>query len=183
VHNAWLRTLEDGIHTYDIYVESVSKQKVGTKEFAEAVVERLGKKPHMLKAVNYTTGPQHHEFVSVAMEQPNERKDLVGVDVFLDWHDGTAEELGETFKNVSGEGLDLTMITNRGAKVWPEGMPETFCTDHWRCRFMAPRGATISHTQIIALLQRVDEAGFDFIKTENLYNFDGMISYSAVQGE
>src|SRR5256886_15761087 len=59
VHNAWLRTLEDGIHTYDIYVESVSKQKVGTTEFAEAVVERLGKKPHMLKAVNYTTGPQH----------------------------------------------------------------------------------------------------------------------------
>ena len=183
VHNAWLRTLEDGIHTYDIYVESVSKQKVGTKEFAEAVVERLGKKPHMLKAVNYTTGPQHHEFVSVAMEQPNERKDLIGVDVFLDWHDGTADELGETFKSVSGEGLDLTMITNRGAKVWPEGMPETFCTDHWRCRFMAPRGATISHTQIIALLQRIDEAGFDFIKTENLYNFDGIASYSAVQGE
>ncbi len=183
VHNAWLRTLEDGIHTYDIYVESVSKQKVGTKEFAEAVVERLGKKPHMLKAVNYTTGPQHHEFVSVAMEQPNEWKDLVGVDVFLDWHDGTADELGETFKNVSGEGLDLTMITNRGAKVWPGGMPETFCTDHWRCRFMAPRGATISHTQIIALLQRIDEAGFDFIKTENLYNFDGIASYSAVQGE
>ena len=118
------------------------------------------------------------------MEQPNERKVLVGVDVFLDWHDGTAEELGETFKRVSGEGLDLTMITNRGAKVWPEGMPETFCTDHWRCRFMAPkRGATISHVQVIALLQRIDKAGFDFIKTENLYNFDGKISYSAVQGE
>ena len=184
VHNAWLRTLEDGIHTYDIYVESVSKQKVGTKEFAEAVVERLGKKPHMLKAVNYTTGPQHHEFVSITMEQPNERKDLVGVDVFLDWHDGTADELGETFKRVSGAGLNLTMITNRGAKVWPEGMPETFCTDHWRCRFMAPkRGATISHSQVIALLQRIDEAGFDFIKTENLYNFDDTISYSAVQGE
>jgi isocitrate dehydrogenase len=183
VHNAWLRTLEDGIHTYDIYVESVSKQKVGTKEFAAAVVERLGKKPHMLKAVNYTTGPQHQEFLSVAMEQANERKDLVGVDIFLDWHDGTADELGETFKRVSGEGLDLTMITNRGAKVWPGGMPETFCTDHWRCRFMAKRGAAISHSQVIALLQRIDEAGFDFIKTENLYNFDGKISYSAVQGE
>jgi len=117
------------------------------------------------------------------MEQANERKDLVGVDIFLDWHDGTADELGETFKSVSGEGLDLTMITNRGAKVWPGGMPETFCTDHWRCRFMAKRGATISHSHVIALLQRIDEAGFDFIKTENLYNFDGKISYSAVQGE
>ena len=42
VHNAWLRTLEDGIHTYDIYAESMSKQKVGTKEFAQAVVARMG---------------------------------------------------------------------------------------------------------------------------------------------
>jgi len=42
VHNCWFRTLDDGIHTYDIYDESVSKQKVGTKEFAEAVVQRMG---------------------------------------------------------------------------------------------------------------------------------------------
>ncbi len=102
--------------------------------------------------------------------------------MFLDWHSGTPDELGEHFKDVSGYGLELTMITNRGAKVWPGGMPETFCTDHWRCRFTAPdRGAPISHTEIIALLQRIDEAGFDFIKTENLYNFDGKMSYSSVQ--
>jgi isocitrate dehydrogenase len=49
---------------------------------------------------------------------------------------------------------------------------------------MAPeRGATIRHEQVIELLQRVNEAGFDFIKIENLYNFDGKASYSAVQGE
>src|SRR5262250_3302744 len=53
VHNAWLRTIEDGVHTYDIFDESVSKQKVGTKEFARAVVERLGKRPNTLKAVTY----------------------------------------------------------------------------------------------------------------------------------
>ena len=53
VHNAWLRTLEDGLHTYDIYKEGVSKQKVGTKEFAAAVVERVGKKPEKLKPVTY----------------------------------------------------------------------------------------------------------------------------------
>jgi len=182
VHNAWLRTIEDGIHTYDIYVEGVSKEKVGTKEFAEAVIARLGQQPMMLKAVSYTSAPQHHTYASVASEQSGERKDLVGVDVFLDWHSGTPDELGEHFKDVSGYGLELTMITNRGAKVWPGGMPETFCTDHWRCRFTGPdRGAPISHTEIIALLQRIDEAGFDFIKTENLYNFDGKMSYSSVQ--
>src|SRR5499433_2011712 len=53
VHNAWLRTIEDGVHTYDIFDEGVSKQKVGTKEFAQAVVERLGKRPNTLKAATY----------------------------------------------------------------------------------------------------------------------------------
>src|SRR5712691_7963582 len=53
VHNAWLRTLEDGIHTYDIFAEGVSVQKVGTKEFAQAVVDRLGQLPQKFKPVTY----------------------------------------------------------------------------------------------------------------------------------
>ena len=53
VHNAWLKTLEDGIHTYDIFKEGISKEKVGTKEFAKAVIARLGEKPGKLKAVEY----------------------------------------------------------------------------------------------------------------------------------
>src|SRR5256886_13663074 len=53
VHNAWLRTIEDGIHTYDIYEEGHSKQKVGTKEFAEAVAQRVGQRPETLKTANY----------------------------------------------------------------------------------------------------------------------------------
>src|SRR5438477_5941559 len=53
VHNAWLRTIEDGVHTYDIFAEGVSTAKVGTKEFAAAVIERLGQKPNTLKAVTY----------------------------------------------------------------------------------------------------------------------------------
>ena len=59
VHNAWLKTMEDGIHTYDIFEEGVSKQKVGTKEFAQAVVERLGQKPETLKAVKYASRREH----------------------------------------------------------------------------------------------------------------------------
>src|SRR5512132_305395 len=53
VHNAWLRTIEDGVHTYDVYTEGVSSVKVGTKEFAAAVCARLGQKPNTLKAVTY----------------------------------------------------------------------------------------------------------------------------------
>ncbi len=55
-HNAWMKTLEDGIHTYDIYTEGVSKQKVGTKEFAEAVVARLGQKPENAQSGRIQSG-------------------------------------------------------------------------------------------------------------------------------
>ena len=53
VHNGWLKTIEDGIHTYDIYSEEHSRQKVGTWEFSQAVVERLGEKPTTLQTVTY----------------------------------------------------------------------------------------------------------------------------------
>src|SRR5205807_10070700 len=132
-----------------------------------------------LKPVNYTSAPTHISAEHVTITMKPEQKDLVGVDVYLEWRDGTADQLGEVLKQTDGDGLELKAITNRGAKVWPQGMPETFCTDHWRCRFMAETpGGTVSHGQVIALLSRVAGAGFDFIKTENLYNFDGQARYS-----
>src|SRR2546425_8256413 len=54
VHNSWLRTLEEGVHTYDIFTEGISKEKVGTKEFADAVIARMGKTPQTLKAAKYS---------------------------------------------------------------------------------------------------------------------------------
>ncbi len=74
------------------------------------------------------------------------------------------------------------MITNRGVKVYPDGQPETFCTDHWRCRFMAPEKDTANHAQVIELLRQLEEAGLDFIKTEQLYRINGERGYSLGQG-
>ncbi len=180
VHNAWLRTMEDGIHTYDIFVEGVSKQKVGTKEFAQAVIDRLGQEPQTLKAVRYISAPQLPTIRPSARLQAQTKKELMGVDVFLDWDSGTPDQLGETLQKINSAGLELTLISNRGARVWPHGLPETFTTDHWRCRFLSQHA--ISHTQITTLLQHIADNGFDFIKTENLYNFDGQVGYSAVSG-
>jgi isocitrate dehydrogenase len=182
VHNAWLRTIEDGIHTYDIYDEKVSKQKVGTKEFAEAVVERLGQTPQILKARKYNKGGEPPAVVGASRELP--QKELVGVDVFLDWTSGSANDLGDALSRVSGDGVKLTMISNRGVKVWPGGHTETFCSDHWRCRFLAESGGSkVAHTQIVSLLGRITGEGYDFIKTEGLYTFDGERGFSLDQGE
>src|SRR5215203_3892864 len=75
VHNAWLRTIEDGIHTYDIYDEKVSKQKVGTKEFAEAVSERLGQTPQILKPMKYEKSDESAR--TFAGSQKTSQKELV----------------------------------------------------------------------------------------------------------
>jgi isocitrate dehydrogenase len=185
VHNAWLRTIEDGVHTYDIFDEGISKQKVGTREFAQAVVERLGKKPNTLKAVTYKEEDTAEVFgETIVKERSDTKKELVGVDVFVDWLKGSPDNLGEGLTKATPGDLQLVMISNRGVKVWPGGKSETFCSDHWRCRFMAQdKGAPISHKQIIDLLGRIEGAGFDFIKTENLCNFDGERGYSLDQGE
>jgi isocitrate dehydrogenase len=184
VHNAWLRTLEDGIHTYDVYDEGVSKQKVGTKEFSDAVIERLGQMPQILKPRKYKKADDARAAgASRSVSKPAPQKELVGVDVFLDWTKGSPNDLGDTLSKLSGDGVKLTMISNRGVKVWPGGHAETFCSDHWRCRFLAQDSGAVSHAQVIALLGRVAGAGYDFIKTENLYNFDGERGFSLDQGE
>ena len=182
VHNGWLRTIEDGIHTYDIYDEKVSKQKVGTKEFAEAVIARLGQTPQILKARKYSK--REESLASATSAKPSQQKELVGVDVFLDWTNGSANDLGNALSNVNGDGVKLTMISNRGVKVWPGGHSETFCSDHWRCRFLPEsENGKVAHAQVISLLGRIAGAGYDFIKTEGLYTFDGQRGFSLDQGE
>jgi isocitrate dehydrogenase len=185
VHNAWLRTLEDGIHTYDIYEEGVSKQKVGTKEFAQAVAARVGQKPEKLKTVSYAKAAGHRSSETVAKEGPRQTKTLVGIDVFLDWTGGTADDLAASLTKLNDAGLNLVTISNRGTKVWPGGFPDTLICDSWCCRFMSSQGpnTTITHEQIIQLLSRIRSAGFDFVKTESLCNFDGQPGYSLGQGQ
>jgi isocitrate dehydrogenase len=149
------------------------------------VVERLGKQPHTLKAVTYNQeglGEVYSE--TIVKERSDTHKELVGVDVFLDWLKGSPTMLGESLSKIAPEGLQLAMVSNRGVKVWPGGSPETFCSDQWRWRFVSTsKGAPITHKNIIDLLGRVEGAGFDFIKTENLCNFDGERGYSLDQGE
>src|SRR6266481_752362 len=122
VHNAWLRTIEDGIHTYDIFDESVSKQKVGTKEFARAVVERVGRKPEKFKVVSYSGKTSKTADPHKASSRPDPKRELIGVDVQVYWPARGAEQLSERAKCGNGDGLALSMIDNRGVKVWPDGM-------------------------------------------------------------
>lgn len=181
IQNAWLKTLEDGIHTADIYKSDVSSKKVGTHEFAQAVIQRLGQEPQQLKAVKYkkTAGIQ----IKPYQKRVEAKKELIGVDIFVCWNGTNANEIGEKVSPITHRNIELSMISNRGIKVWPNGFDETFCTDHWRCRYKSLDGSTISQGDIIALLTLFNQHQIEVIKTENLYTFDGKIGFSLGQGQ
>ncbi len=178
-HNAWLKTIEDGVHTYDIFKEGISKEKVGTKEFAAAVVSRVGQKPELLKAVNYSKALERPLTTRPPYIRSSEKKAYVGVDVFIDCVD-RAEVLAAKLKPLGLDGLELEMLSNRGMKVWPGGTEDTFLSDSFRCRFLVPfdKGAVTTHKATMGLFNRIIENGLDIIKHEGLYTFDGKVGFS-----
>lgn len=181
IHNAWLKTIEDGIHTSDIYHEGVSQQKVSTIEFTNCLIKNLGSKPSRLQSENLAKGKPIQ--VPAYIRKSSPKKELIGVDLFVHFKSQDPEELAAIMKKINTQNLSLQIITNRGIKVWPEGFKETFCTDHWRCRFISPNNSVVDKLEIISLLSQSFKKDIDIIKTENLYLFDGKLGFSLGQGQ
>lgn len=184
IHNAWLKTIEDGVHTKDIFCEKLTKKLVGTKEFAQEVANRLGKEPKKLKSVHYETPKRlaKHKI----KKTPEEKKELVGVDIFLGWK-GSLEEIVEIATKLADRDLGFQMMSVRGLKVWPftyDIRPVIDGADHWRLRFVSKSQNKITkHEEILYMLKQFNDAGIEFLKIENLYTFNGEIGFSLAQGE
>ena len=181
VHNAWLRTIEDGVHTYDIFTEGISTQKVGTKEFAAAVVARVGQKPNRLKPVAYAKRPEAAPKAAAKVAVNTTSMELKGIDVFVYWPSRNPNELAEAVGKLAGEGLTLQMIDNRGVKVWPAGRAETFCTDSFRCRFMSE--TPVGMGRLLEVVKGISDAGIDIALTQSLRTFDGQPGFTLAQGQ
>ena len=182
IENAWKKTIEDGVHTVDIYNKKTSTKKVGTKEFAEEVVNRFGQKPSKLKIANYAIGTKDSSKAREYKIDTSEKKTLVGVDIFVDMHVNSADEVAQKINPIDGGALILKTIACKGLKLWPREDEYLLESDHWCCRFM-PDAGNITHSQISSLVAKLAEAGIDFVKVENLYEFDGNRGYSLAQGE
>lgn len=181
LHNAWLATIEDGIHTADIAGRE-TVERVGCAAFADAVIARMGRFPILLPCAIYDGSAKPFD-LPVPATRPPALKDRHGVDVFVHWSEREPILLAQRLRQAQSGGLALEMITNRGVKVWPDGLPETFVTDHWRCRFKGQTGSSVDARDVIGLLDRIDRAGLDVIKTEMLCSFDGVPGWSAAQGQ
>lgn len=181
IHNAWKKTIEDGIHTGEIFREGVSKKKVGTVEFTQAVIDRLGQKPSTYAEENYNSdskGIMMPPLKTIA----DQKKERVGVDIGLNFN-GNADDLAEKIKPCLTENIILSVISNRGVKVWPNGAPETFCTDNWRLRFMGKDKQHIKTSEVVQLISNLNQADMNFTSALMLHTFDGVEGFTKSQGE
>jgi isocitrate dehydrogenase len=182
IHNAWLKTLEDGKHTKAIYNPPISVEQVTTEEFARAVIANFGKSPRNLEAVHYLRQEKLKRPKS-KKAKPME-KDLLGVDLFIHFPSGAPDSIGEKADAMTAEGTKLRMIANRGLKVWPNPIRDMTYTDLWRCRFMAHNeNNRLTPEHVLQLLHNAQKAKLDVVKTENLYTFNGELGYTFALGE
>ena len=182
IHNAWLKTIEEGIHTYDIFKEKISKQKVGTKEFAQAVVDRLGQKPETLPPVSYATSKTVKQSTHQSPTS-HVKKELIGIDAFIDWK-SSLKELVFALSTLKIPNLKLKLIGNRGVQVWPSTHPETLHSDCWRCRFIRENiEQPLAEQSVIDLLQALTDKKLGIAQTQNLFLFDGLRGYSVLLDE
>ncbi len=180
IHNAWLRTVEDGIATADIYTKGQSKQKVGTQAFADAVIARLGQSPETLECIVYPARAAMP--VITPRLGSTAEKTLVGADIFLDF-DGGPEKV-DAINALTLPALKLLAASNRGLKVWPGATAQQVFVDHWRLRYVAAeKGGLVTQHQLLDQQRVLIDNGHDIIKTEHLCNFDGKPGYSLMQGQ
>jgi isocitrate dehydrogenase len=173
VHNAWLRTIEDGIHTADIYASQTSTQKVGTMAFAQSVIERLGESPRVLRL----SAPGVKPPSPTAVTQQPAKKQAIGADIFVEWNQ-EPEALAQMLAAIP-PAYQLSSISCRGQSVYPVRAPETNLSDLYRLRFKFA-GSAAGLSELIAA---VVATGVDFSCCQVLYDYDGVRGYSLAQGE
>lgn len=183
IHNAWLKVIEDGIHTGDIYREGTSKKRVGTDEFTAALIERLGQKPTHLAPVDYGTGGQ--PAIKISASKPNTAvvKKLIGVDAYVNWVGDVPAKLADVVVPHVPNGFTAKMITNRGMKCWPGTQPETSFSPLWAVRVLANDGTTADQATLAGFYAKLVAAGLDVTTFESLYSYDGKNGFTAAQGE
>ncbi len=186
INNALLATLEEGVHTGDV---RGSGEPVGTKAFAEAIGDRLGKTPSTCEpkvwsgdSVTFEPlgAPSELEMMCSDREAEIEH---VGCDVYLGSR-AVPNEIAPVLESLcEGSALKLSLISARGTQVWPTGSMYTQCVDHHRCRFeRRDPSAAVDPRVCHELMMRIAEK-FQVVCYIPLKYYDGERGYLLAQGQ
>jgi isocitrate dehydrogenase len=176
LEQALLLTLEEGIHTPDVKGPGA----LGTKEFADAIRQRLG-------SVSSEPIKPHSELVlkklwpkDVDVTPPSRSKE--GIDLLIESQE-LAQVIAQKINLAISKGpFKLTMISNRGTRVWPGPAIGATEVDHYRCRFAFDKTSEWSESAVALLLSQVGNH-YRWMHVEKLESYAGIPSYSKAQGE
>ena len=184
IENSLIFCLEKGIHTADF--GAAETKPVNTEQFAEKIIDNLGKKP--TNSLPKDTPKQEKPF-----EKPPKPskptlhtypvpKDIVteGVDIFTIYQ-GLADDLVNEFNAIVPETLEIQSVSNRGTQVWPESSVFTECVPHYRLRFLLKKPGENLDT-IYDLIRKTGEK-FDITEVQWLKRIEGKRSYALAQGQ
>jgi isocitrate dehydrogenase len=185
IENALLYTLEQGIHTGDFGDRSIKSSN--TTEFAQAVIDNLGKQPTQGGAFSQpnfeskTKGDSHPTKYKITISQPGISNEIMGVDIFVESELQPAE-LAEVAKNALNDKFELIMLSNRGTQVWPTGSVYTELVNQSRIRYEKKAGVELTQKEVFEIAGQVSEA-IRVCSVEFLMKFGDKLGYSLAQGQ
>lgn len=175
IYSAWRKTIEEGIHTADIYNSNYSKKKVGTKAFTESIIKNLRSDTRSVSFCNFIRADNEPE-----LDQTTVQKTLIGADIFISWQSDKVNELLAIFEKLEvTNDLLLANIKSKGSSIWPEktialgGYSDNLC-----CRFLIKGDDKITHNDVNHVLVELENHEVEVIKLEKLYKFDNALGFS-----
>ncbi|MCE2992929.1 MAG: NADP-dependent isocitrate dehydrogenase [Alphaproteobacteria bacterium] len=180
IKNAWLKTIEDGVHTGDIYKDGTSKRRVSTIEFADAVISNLGKEPAGF-AVSKSKDSKPLS-IKVTGSQADVKKEIIGFDVFIDLNGQSLESIATKAENIHPD-LKLHLISQKGLKIWPDNTKLDFKCELVTLRYIGYQDKGIKTSMLFMVLDSLYTNGFDIAGFNSLYMYDGKSGFTLAQGE
>ncbi len=178
IYNAWLKTIEEGLHTADMFNSEKSTKKLSTSEFTQAVIHNFNNKPSLLIS-KFQSATNERILIKETLNN-NEKSELIGVDIFIKTQ-FTPELIAKLQK--LDDILKLHMVSNRGLLIWPKVLRNAEL-DFSRFRFLkAKKEYRISQSNVLELYKKIVELDLDIVSIINLFSYDDNIGFSLAQGE
>ncbi|MFT5723166.1 MAG: isocitrate dehydrogenase [Bacteroidia bacterium] len=180
IEGALLYTIENGQHTGDFGDRSTPS--LNTSDFADAIINNLGKLPSKteLRATedrapfHLPVRPKHQR----VMIGETHEMEVEGIDLFFT-SELSAEKIAEQILKLLPNDMNLVSLTNRGTVVWPNGSVYTECTTGYGMRLKGKGKTKEELWDITRLLSQV----VNISSTEFLNVIDGQPAYSLGQGK
>jgi len=174
IYRAFLSTIEQGLHTEDIFNENISKKRLNSENFAEEIIKNLSNKPKTLnESVFFKSELSMQQQIT---KRKMCKRNLVGVDITI-FSDKEIDSFLDKISHMSEANLHLKAIFNRGIEIWPEKPLYSNLCDQYSIRFLNNDLRSISQEVVTKLLQDFNRVELEVLNLEYLYIIDGKAGF------